>query len=156
MLDQPFASDLPATGTAAAVVRFAGDSGDGIQTLGSEFTKSSALAGHGFMTFPDFPAEIRAPAGTTFGVSAFQIQIGGDAVKTHGDTVDVLVALNPAALKTNLPSLRPGGLLLIDTDAFNKRGMEKAGYETNPLEDGSLDDYRVEAIEISRLTREAA
>ena len=156
MLDQPFASDLPAAGTAAAVVRFAGDSGDGIQTLGSEFTKSSALTGHGFMTFPDFPAEIRAPAGTTFGVSAFQIQIGGDAVKTHGDTVDVLVALNPAALKTNLPSLRPGGLLLIDTDAFNKRGLEKAGYETNPLEDGSLDDVRVEAVEISRLTREAA
>jgi 2-oxoglutarate ferredoxin oxidoreductase subunit alpha len=158
MLDQPIASDLPAAGAGLgpAVVRFAGDSGDGIQTLGSEFTKSSALSGHGFMTFPDFPAEIRAPAGTTFGVSAFQIQIGGDGVLTHGDTVDVLVALNPAALKTNLSALRPGGLLIVDADAFAKRGLEKAGYDATPLEDGSLDGYRVESIEISRLTREAA
>jgi len=158
MLDQPIAPDPSESGTAQgpAVVRFAGDSGDGIQTLGAEFTKSSALSGHGFMTFPDFPAEIRAPAGTTFGVSAFQIQIGGDRVKTHGDTVDVLVALNPAALKTNLSALRPGGLLIVDQDAFAKRGLEKAGYAANPLEDGSLDGYRLEAIEISRLTREAA
>ena len=162
MLDQPLATDrldpgaAPVPSMGPAVVRFAGDSGDGIQTLGSEFTKSSALAGHGFMTFPDFPAEIRAPAGTTFGVSAYQIQLGGDRVRTHGDTVDVLVAFNPAALKTNLKSLRPGGLLIVDADAFAKRGQEKAGYAENPLEDGSLDGYRVERIEISRLTREAA
>jgi len=158
MLDQPIASRPSETDAAQgpAVVRFAGDSGDGIQTLGSEFTKSSAHSGHGFMTFPDFPAEIRAPAGTTFGVSAFQIQIGGDRVKTHGDAVDVLVALNPAALKTNLAALRPGGPLIADADAFAKRGLEKAGYAANPLEDGSLDGYRLEAIEISRLTREAA
>tara|TARA_R110000772_G_scaffold267976_1_gene393668 strand:+ start:41086 stop:42954 length:1869 start_codon:yes stop_codon:yes gene_type:complete len=158
MLDQPIVSDLSDSASAQgpAVIRFAGDSGDGIQTLGAEFTKSSALSGHGFMTFPDFPAEIRAPAGTTFGVSAFQIQIGGDRVKTHGDAVDVLVALNPAALKTNLSSLRLGGLLIADADAFAKRGLEKAGYAASPLDDGSLDGYRVEAIEISRLTREAA
>ncbi|MEQ8806133.1 MAG: 2-oxoacid:acceptor oxidoreductase family protein, partial [Rhodospirillales bacterium] len=158
MLDQPIAPDLSdaAAAQGPAVIRFAGDSGDGIQTLGAEFTKSSALSGHGFMTFPDFPAEIRAPAGTTFGVSAFQIQIGGDRVKTHGDAVDVLVALNPAALKTNLAALRQGGLLIADRDAFAKRGLEKAGYAANPLEDGSLDGYRLEAIEISRLTREAA
>ena len=158
MLDQPILSEASGDGAGMgpAVVRFAGDSGDGIQTLGSEFTKSSALSGHGFMTFPDFPAEIRAPAGTTFGVSAYQIQIGGDDVLTHGDAVDVLVALNPAALKTNLPALKPGGLLIVDADAFAKRGLEKAGYQSNPLEDGSLDDYRLESIEISRLTREAA
>ncbi|MEQ9558670.1 MAG: 2-oxoacid:acceptor oxidoreductase subunit alpha [Rhodospirillales bacterium] len=158
MLDQPIVSDSASddAGMGPAVVRFAGDSGDGIQTLGAEFTKSSALTGHGFMTFPDFPAEIRAPAGTTFGVSAFQIQIGGDGVLTHGDTVDVLVALNPAALKTNLPALRPGGLLIVDADAFAKRGLEKAGYTENPLGDGSLDEYRLEAIEMARLTREAA
>lgn len=139
----------------AAVVRFAGDSGDGVQVLGTEFAKSSALAGHGLMTFPEFPAEIRAPAGTTFGVSAYQIQFGGDNVRTHGETADVLVAFNPAALKTNLASLKPGGAIVADTGSFTSRNLDKAGYGQNPLEDGSLDGYTIIPIDITRLTHES-
>ncbi len=139
----------------AAVVRFAGDSGDGVQVLGTEFAKSSALAGHGLMTFPEFPAEIRAPAGTTFGVSAYQIQFGGDDVRTHGELADVLIAFNPAALKTNLTSLRQGGTIVADEGAFSARNLEKAGYAESPLEDGSLDGYQVLTIDITRLTHEA-
>jgi len=139
----------------AAVVRFAGESGDGVQVLGTEFAKSSALAGHGLMTFPEFPAEIRAPAGTTFGVSAYQIQFGGDDVRTHGELADVLVAFNPAALKTNLTSLRRGGTIVADEGAFTPRNLDKAGYAENPLEDGSLDGYQILPIDITRLTHEA-
>ncbi|MEQ8195110.1 MAG: 2-oxoacid:acceptor oxidoreductase subunit alpha [Rhodospirillales bacterium] len=138
----------------SAVVRFAGDSGDGMQLTGSQFTQSTALSGHDLATFPDYPAEIRAPAGTTFGVSAFQIHFG-TRVKTSGDAPDMLVAMNPAALKVELKDLRPGGLLLIDEGAFTERNLRRAGYEGNPLEDGSLDHYRVLKVDISKLTFEA-
>src|SRR5512135_1675820 len=109
-----------------AVIRFAGDSGDGIQVTGSQFTLETALAGNDLSTFPDFPAEIRAPAGTTFGVSAFQIRFGSHEVLTPGDEVDVLVAMNPAALKVNLKDLKAGGLLVLDTGAFGERNLVKA------------------------------
>ena len=109
----------------SAVVRFAGDSGDGMQLTGSQFTTSTALAGSDLATFPDFPAEIRAPAGTTFGVSAFQINFGAKNIRTVGDRPDVLVAMNPAALKVNLDTLRPGGLLVVDSGSFTKRNLQK-------------------------------
>ncbi|WP_420607918.1 2-oxoacid:acceptor oxidoreductase subunit alpha [Novosphingopyxis sp.] len=137
------------------VVRFAGDSGDGMQLTGGQFTLSSAMAGNDFATFPDFPAEIRAPQGTLFGVSAFQINFGSTAVETAGDRPDVLVAMNPAALKTNVGSLREGGLIIADTGEFGKRNLDKAKYETNPLEDGSLAPYDLLAFDISALTLEA-
>lgn len=139
----------------SAVVRFAGDSGDGMQLTGSQFTTSAALSGNDLATFPDFPAEIRAPAGTTFGVSAFQINFGAKAIKTVGDRPDVLVAMNPAALKVNVPNLRHGGLLVVDTGAFSKRNLQKAGYETDPLTTGELHDYQVVELDISKLTLEA-
>jgi len=138
-----------------AVVRFAGDSGDGMQLTGGRFTLATALAGNGLATFPDFPAEIRAPAGTTFGVSAFQINFGSRPIKTAGDVVDVLFAMNPAALKVNLADVAPGGLLIVDTGAFGARNLRKAGYEDNPLEDGSLGGYRVVGLDFSQRTLEA-
>jgi len=139
----------------AAVVRFAGDSGDGIQLTGGQFTKSTATFGNDLATFPDFPAEIRAPAGTTYGVSAFQIYFGSDEITTPGDQLDALIALNPAALKTNLKDLSKGGVLIIDSGAFTDRNLRKAGYDRNPLKDDSLQNYRVLGIDISRLTLEA-
>ena len=139
----------------SVVVRFAGDSGDGMQLTGSHFTLATALAGNDLATFPDFPAEIRAPAGTTYGVSAFQINFGARKIRTAGDQPDVLVALNPAALITNVGNLRPGGLVIADSGAFGDRNLKKAGYETNPLEDHSLDAYQVWAIDVSKLTLEA-
>jgi len=139
----------------SAVVRFAGDSGDGMQLTGSQFTQATAMAGNNLATFPDFPAEIRAPAGTTFGVSAFQIHFGSRTIRTSGDEVDVLVAMNPAALKTNLRDLRRGGLVIVDTGAFTPRNLSKAGYTENPLEDGGLEGYRTFEIDMSRLTVEA-
>ncbi len=149
---------VPATRAAApdsVVVRFAGDSGDGMQLTGGQFTLSTALAGNDLATFPDFPAEIRAPQGTLFGVSAFQINFGSREISTAGDAPDVLVAMNPAALKTNLSALKPGGLVIIDTGEFTKRNLEKAKYDTNPLEDGSLAKWDVLAFDISALTIEA-
>ncbi len=137
------------------VVRFAGDSGDGIQLAGFEFAKSSAEANSDFMTFPDFPAEIRAPAGTLFGVSAFQIQFSADEVLTPGDKADVLVAFNPAALATNLQNLKPGGVLIVDDSHFNARGLKKAKLEANPLEDGTLDGYQLIAVNVEKRTLEA-
>jgi len=137
------------------VVRFAGDSGDGIQITGGQFTLTTALAGNDLSTFPDFPAEIRAPAGTTFGVSAFQIHFGSREIRTAGDAPDVLVALNPAALKVNIGDLDKGGLVIADTGAFTDRNLKKAGFETNPLEDDSLGDYRVVAIDITKSTLDA-
>ncbi|MEO1091606.1 MAG: 2-oxoacid:acceptor oxidoreductase subunit alpha [Pseudomonadota bacterium] len=134
------------------VVRFAGDSGDGIQLTGSRFTASAALAGADLATFPDFPAEIRAPAGTTYGVSAFQIQLGRERVRTAGDVVDVLVALNPAALQVNLEEVRRGGTVIVDEAAFVERNLRKAGYAENPLTDGSLDGYRLIALDIQKST----
>ncbi|MEM9683683.1 MAG: 2-oxoacid:acceptor oxidoreductase subunit alpha [Pseudomonadota bacterium] len=139
----------------SVVIRFAGDSGDGVQITGSQFTEATALAGNDLATFPDFPAEIRAPAGTTFGVSAFQINFGAQSIATSGDQPDVLVAFNPAALKVNLPDLHSGGLVIVDTGTFSKRNLEKAGFETNPLEDDTLEKYRSLKIDISKLTLEA-
>jgi 2-oxoglutarate ferredoxin oxidoreductase subunit alpha len=137
------------------VVRFAGDSGDGMQLTGGQFTLSTALAGNDLATFPDFPAEIRAPQGTTFGVSAFQINFGSSAIETAGDQPDVLVAMNPAALKVNVADLKPGGLIIADVGEFGARNLAKAGYDTNPLEDGSLGKWQVIAFNISQLTLEA-
>ncbi|MEY4239815.1 MAG: hypothetical protein RL339_2416 [Pseudomonadota bacterium] len=139
----------------AVVVRFAGDSGDGMQLTGGQFTLSSALAGNDFATFPDFPAEIRAPQGTLFGVSAFQINFGSTSIDTAGDAPDVLVAMNPAALKTNVGALKPGGLIIADTGEFTKRNLEKAKYEVSPLDDGSLAKWQVLAFDISALTLES-
>ena len=139
----------------SVVVRFAGDSGDGMQLTGGQFTLSTALAGNDLATFPDFPAEIRAPQGTLFGVSAFQINFGSREINTAGDAPDVLVAMNPAALKVNLASLKPGGLIIVDTGEFTKRNLEKAKYDANPLEDGSLAKWQVLAFDISAQTVEA-
>ena len=139
----------------SVVIRFAGDSGDGMQVTGSRFTVETALAGNDLTTFPDFPAEIRAPAGTTYGVSAFQIQFGAGDIMTPGDAVDVLVAMNPAALKVDLKDLRLGGSILVDTGAFSERNLTKAGFPANPLEDGSLAPYQVLTFDITRLTTEA-
>jgi 2-oxoglutarate ferredoxin oxidoreductase subunit alpha len=139
----------------AVVVRFAGDSGDGMQLTGGQFTLSTALAGNDLATFPDFPAEIRAPQGTTFGVSAFQINFGSTAIDTAGDQPDVLVAMNPAALKVNADQLREGGLIIADEGEFTARNLSKAGYETNPLEDGSLSKWQVIHFNISQLTLDA-
>jgi len=137
------------------VIRFAGDSGDGIQITGSQFTLTTALAGNDLATFPDFPAEIRAPAGTTFGVSAFQIHFGSRDIKTAGDAPDVLVVLNPAALKVNLGDLVSGGMIIADTGAFTDRNLKKAGFDANPVDDGTLDGYQVVAVDITALTLEA-
>lgn len=144
-----------ATGSKRTVIRFAGDSGDGIQVLGTEFSKAVALARHDLLTFPDFPAEIRAPAGSTFGVSAFQIQFGGQGVLTPGDEPDVLFVFNPAALKTNLRLLKRGGLLVLDDAAFTERNLKRAGYDADPREDETLAGYRVIGIDITHLTGEA-
>jgi 2-oxoglutarate ferredoxin oxidoreductase subunit alpha len=137
------------------VVRFAGDSGDGMQLTGGQFTLSTALAGNDLATFPDFPAEIRAPQGTTFGVSAFQINFGSAAIETAGDQPDVLIAMNPAALKVNVDDLKPGGLIIADEGEFGARNLAKAGYEANPLEDDSLSRWQVIRFNISQLTLEA-
>ncbi len=139
----------------AVVVRFAGDSGDGMQLTGGQFTLSTALAGNDLATFPDFPAEIRAPQGTLFGVSAFQINFGSRAIRTAGDAPDVLIAMNPAALKTNLDDLREGGLIIADSGAFTDRNLSKAGYSESPLEDGSLAKWQLLSIDMSELTLEA-
>ena len=139
----------------SVVVRIAGDSGDGIQLTGSQFAQTTAFAGNDLATFPDFPAEIRAPVGTTFGVSSFQINFGARVIRTSGDAPDVLVALNPAALKVNLRDLKAGGLLIVNTGAFNERNNAKAGFKTDPLKDGSLHGFRVIELDISRYTLEA-
>ena len=139
----------------AVVVRFAGDSGDGMQLTGGQFTLSTALAGNDLSTFPDFPAEIRAPQGTTFGVSAFQINFGSTSIETAGDQPDVLIAMNPAALKVNADQLREGGLIIADEGEFTARNLAKAGYEQNPLEDGSLAKWQLVHFNISQLTLDA-
>jgi len=136
-------------------VRFAGDSGDGMQLTGGQFTISTALAGNDLLTLPDYPAEIRAPAGTLFGVSGFQIQFSTDPIHTPGQNPDVLIAMNPAALKVNLPDLRNNGIIIANSDAFQKRNLALATYESNPLDDGTLDAYQVLPVPIQTLTREA-
>ncbi|HXI01796.1 MAG TPA: 2-oxoacid:acceptor oxidoreductase subunit alpha [Candidatus Saccharimonadales bacterium] len=137
------------------VVRFAGDSGDGIQLTGNQFTSTSAVAGNDLATLPDFPAEIRAPAGTLPGVSGFQMSFSSFDIHTAGDEPDVLVAFNPAALKMNLRDLKRGSMLIVNEDSFSKPNLQKAGYDSNPLEDGSLDGYRTFVIPITTLNRKA-
>src|SRR5690349_14374042 len=134
------------------VIRFAGDSGDGMQLTGSWFTSETALFGNDLSTLPDFPAEIRAPAGSLPGVSGFQIHFADRDILTPGDAPNVLVAMNPAALKTNLKDLPKGGTLIVNSDAFNDRNLQKAGYEANPLEDGSLDEYQLHTAPLTTLT----
>jgi len=139
----------------AVAIRFAGDSGDGMQLAGTRFTEASAIFGNDLSTFPNFPAEIRAPAGTLPGVSSFQVHIADRDILTPGDQPDVLVAMNPAALKANLGDLAPAGTIVINTDAFDERNLTRAGYEANPVDDGSLDAYRVLTVPMEELTKKA-
>jgi len=140
----------------SAVVRFAGDSGDGMQTIGERFTDSSAFAGNDIATLPDFPAEIRAPAGTLAGVSGYQLQFGSRTILTPGDEPDALVAMNPAALKSNISDLPEGGMLVVNVDSFKKMNLKKAGYESNPLEDEEFrKKYQLIELDLTTLTKEA-
>jgi 2-oxoglutarate ferredoxin oxidoreductase subunit alpha len=134
------------------IVRFAGDSGDGMQLTGAQFTSETALLGNDISTFPDFPAEIRAPAGSLPGVSGFQVHFADFDILTPGDAPNVLVAMNPAALKTNIKDLPKGGTLIVNSDAFNERNLQKAGYDANPLEDGSLAEFQLHAVPLTTLT----
>jgi 2-oxoglutarate ferredoxin oxidoreductase subunit alpha len=136
----------------SVVIRFAGDSGDGMQLTGGRFTSETALSGNDLATYPDFPAEIRAPAGSLPGVSGFQLHFADHDILTPGDRPDVLVAMNPAALRTNLGDLPKGGALIVDVDAFTDRNLKKAGYDSNPLEDGSLADFQVHAVHLTSMT----
>src|SRR5881392_3778024 len=136
-------------------IRFAGDSGDGMQLAGGRFTSETALVGNDLSTLPAFPAEIRAPAGSLPGVSGFQLHFADHDILTPGDAPDVLVAMNPAALKTNLRDLPNGGTLIVNRDAFSEKNLQKASYATDPLEDGSLDDYNVHAVPLTTMTVEA-
>src|SRR6202167_4787006 len=138
-----------------AVIRFCGDSGDGMQITGSQFTNTVALYGNDLATFPDFPPEIRAPAGTLPGVSGFQVHFSSSDVFTPGDNVDVLVAMNPAALKMNLADLKTNGILIVNLDDFGEQDLRKAQMTANPLIDHSLDGYRLFSVELTKLTRAA-
>ena len=138
------------------VIRFAGDSGDGMQLTGGRFTETTAIVGNDLSTLPDFPAEIRAPAGSLAGVSAFQIKFSSKDIHTPGDAPDVLVAMNPAALKVHQQELAPGGTVICNANAFSPKNLKLAGYEANPLEDGSLDDYyTVYDVEMSNMVKRA-
>ena len=148
-------SEKPVEALPEATVLFAGDSGDGMQLTGSQFMLATAYARNDLATLPDFPAEIRAPAGTTYGVSGFQLHFGSVTIRTPGDEVDLLVAMNPAALMVNLRRVRPHGSIIVNVDNFKEKNLRLARCETNPLEDGSLDGYRVIRVELSRLTEEA-
>jgi 2-oxoglutarate/2-oxoacid ferredoxin oxidoreductase subunit alpha len=139
----------------SAVVRFAGDSGDGMQLTGDRFTTQTAVAGNDLATLPDFPAEIRAPAGTLAGVSSFQLHFSDQDIHTPGDAPDVLVAMNPAALQKHLSALKPGGILIVNTDAFTERNLQKAGYHESPLHDGTMTDYQLHEVPITGLTLRA-
>lgn len=147
--------ELPLQELDEVIIRFAGDSGDGMQLTGDQFTSISAALGNDLATLPEFPAEIRAPQGTLAGVSAFQVRISDFAITTPGDAPTVLVAMNPAALKAQLHNLVQGGAVIVNTDAFTEKNLEKAGYESNPLEDGSLDGYRSYPVPMSQITRDA-
>ena len=138
----------------AVIIRFVGDSGDGMQLTGTQFSDTSAMFGNDIATFPNYPAEIRAPQGSLYGVSGFQVHIGSVEISTPGDEVDLLVAMNPAGLKTNLHAVKPGHTIIVDTDSFTKKNLEKAQYESNPLEDGSLSNYRVIEVTMTSLTKE--
>src|SRR6186997_767228 len=139
----------------SATIRLAGDSGDGMQLAGTQFTNTSAILGNDISTLPDFPAEIRAPAGSLPGVSGFQLHFADHDILTPGDAPNVLVAMNPAALKTNIADLLKGGTLIVNRDAFTERNLEKAGYLVSPLDDGSLDEYHVHEVPLTTLTLEA-
>ena len=145
-------SSKPVEQLSQVIVRFAGDSGDGMQLTGSQFTSETALLGNDISTLPDFPAEIRAPAGSLPGVSGFQLHFADHDILTPGDAPNVLVAMNPAALKTNIKDLPKGGTLIVNSDAFNERNLQKAGYAANPLEDGSLDEYQLHQVPLTTLT----
>ena len=149
------ASPRPVEELDSVVIRFVGDSGDGMQLTGTGFSRAIAKAGHDFATHPDYPSEIRAPTGTLFGVSGYQIQFASRQVFTSGDAPDVLVAMNPAALKTNLSDVKPGGIIIANSGAFTDNNLAKAGYAISPLADGSLGAYRVYQIDISGLTAQA-
>jgi 2-oxoglutarate ferredoxin oxidoreductase subunit alpha len=136
-------------------IRFAGDSGDGMQLTGMQFTSTTAFVGNDLSTLPDYPAEIRAPAGTLFGVSGFQIHFGTTEINTPGDSCDVLVAMNPAALKVNLRSLKKGGIIIANSDGFNEKNLRLAGYEANPLDDNALDQFQLHSVNITQLTQNA-
>lgn len=136
------------------VVRFAGDSGDGMQLTGDRFTEISAVLGNDLATFPDYPAEIRAPAGTLAGVSAFQVHISDHEISTHGDSPNVLVAMNPAGLKANIAVMERGTTLIVNIDAFDERSLTKAGYTLSPLSDGSLSDFDVYEVPMTSITQE--
>ena len=136
-------------------IRFVGDSGDGMQLTGMQFTDTAAMFGNDVATFPNYPSEIRAPQGSLYGVSGFQVHMGSAKISTPGDKVDVLVAMNPAGLKTNISSLKPGNMLIVDSDSFTKKNLEKAHYENNPLKDGSLDNYKVVEVAMTTHTKEA-
>lgn len=139
----------------AVVIRFVGDSGDGMQLTGTQFTDTSAMFGNDVATFPNYPAEIRAPQGSLYGVSGFQVHIGSIEISTPGDDLDLLVAMNPAGLKTNLHALKAGHTIILDTDSFSKKNLQKAEYESNPLEDGTLENYRVIEVSMTTLTKES-
>lgn len=139
----------------SVTIRFAGDSGDGMQLAGTQFTNTSALAGNDIATFPDFPAEIRAPAGTLAGVSGFQVHFAASDIHTPGDALDALVVMNAAALKTNLRDLQPGGILVVNSEGFETSDLSKAKYKVSPLEDGSLKGYKVVRVPVTKMTREA-
>ena len=154
-LETPAAPNIEIEEIDKVIIRFAGDSGDGMQLAGTRFTADSAIFGNDLATLPNFPAEIRAPAGTIPGVSSFQVQIADFDILTPGDEADVLVTMNPAALKANLIDLRTGGMIIANEEAFEERNLAKAGFATNPLDDGSLDGYRVFKVPMERLTKEA-
>ena len=139
----------------AVVIRFVGDSGDGMQLTGTQFTDTSAMFGNDVATFPNYPAEIRAPQGSLYGVSGFQVHIGSIEISTPGDDLDLLVAMNPAGLKTNLHAVKAGHTIIVDTDSFSKKNLQKAEYESNPLEDGTLANYRVIEVSMTSLTKES-
>jgi 2-oxoglutarate ferredoxin oxidoreductase subunit alpha len=148
--------EIPLQEVDDVVIRFAGDSGDGMQLTGTQFTHTAALLGNDLATFPDYPAEIRAPAGTTFGVSGFQVRLSSHDIHTPGDQPDVLVAMNPAALQVNLAELRDGGMLIVNTGAFDANNLKKAGYAANPLEDPDLADrYKLVAVDLEEATLRA-
>ncbi|MCG3137735.1 MAG: 2-oxoglutarate oxidoreductase subunit KorA [Phycisphaerae bacterium] len=153
--DSPTAPAKPVEHLEAVTIRFCGDSGDGMQLAGTQFTNTSALFGNDVSTLPDFPAEIRAPAGTLPGVSGFQIRFSSSPIHTPGDKLDALVAMNPAGLKTNIMDLKAGGLLIVNEDEFNPTNLKKANYANNPLDDGSLKSFQLHKIKISTLNKEA-
>jgi Pyruvate/2-oxoacid:ferredoxin oxidoreductase gamma subunit len=151
----PTQTTFPETELEKATIRFAGDSGDGMQLTGTRFTTTSVIAGNDVITFPDYPAEIRAPAGTLAGVSSFDLSFSSNEIYTTADKLSVLVAMNPAALKTNSQDLEKGGILIVNSDSFAENDLRKAEYSENPLESGELNDFRVVQIPITKLTLKA-